>query len=127
MNAPRSASYPFSQTSRWIWSRIACHRSAGPLMPFLTAVTARSNATQAITLECTKCRRGPRTSQIPSSGSSQCFSRNDRSARCSDQACRSTAMPVARPSDSASMTSPYTSSWRWFTAALPIRTGAEFS
>ena len=28
---------------------------------------------------------------------------------------------------SASITSPYTSSWRWPTAALPIRTGAEFS
>src|SRR5215468_11749858 len=30
--------------------------------------TARSMATHAITLECVKCRRGPRTSQIPSSG-----------------------------------------------------------
>ena len=29
--------------------------------------TARSNATQAITLECVKCRFGPRTSQIPAS------------------------------------------------------------
>jgi hypothetical protein len=27
----------------------------------------------------------------------------------------------------ASITSPYTSSWSWPTAALPIRTGAEFS
>ncbi len=96
-------------------------------MPASTARTARSKATQAITLECTKCRRGPRTSQMPSSGSSQCFSRKVSRARCSDQACRSIAMPVARPSESASMTSPYTSSWRWFTAALPIRTGAEFS
>ena len=41
-------------------------RPAGPARPRLTA---RSKATQAITLECTKCRRGPRTSQMPSSGS----------------------------------------------------------
>ena len=33
--------------------------------------TARSTATQAMTLEWVKCRRGPRTSQMPSSGSSQ--------------------------------------------------------
>ncbi len=32
---------------------------------------ARSMATQAITLEWVKWRRGPRTSQIPSSGSRQ--------------------------------------------------------
>ena len=32
------------------------------------ALTARSSATHAITLECVKCRRGPRTSQMPSSG-----------------------------------------------------------
>ncbi len=33
--------------------------------------TPRSTATQAMTLECVKCRRGPRTSHNPSSGSSQ--------------------------------------------------------
>ena len=37
--------------------------------------TARSKATQAITLEWTNCRRGPRTSQMPSSGSRQMRSR----------------------------------------------------
>ena len=37
--------------------------------------TARSKATQAMTFEWVKWRRGPRTSQIPSSGSSQTSSR----------------------------------------------------
>ena len=35
------------------------------------AAAPRSNATHAITFECVKWRRGPRTSQIPSSGSRQ--------------------------------------------------------
>ena len=35
---------------------------------FSTVFTARSTATHAITFECTKCRRLPRTSQMPSSG-----------------------------------------------------------
>ena len=43
-------------------------------------------ATQAMTLEWVKCRRGPRTSQIPSSGSRHPFSRNSISARCSSHA-----------------------------------------
>jgi hypothetical protein len=38
--------------------------------PAISAIiAARSNATQAITLECVKCWRPPRTSQMPSSGS----------------------------------------------------------
>jgi hypothetical protein len=43
------------------------------------------------------------------------------------QVCLSKRMPACLASVIASMTSPYTSSWRWSTAALPIRTGAEFS
>ena len=39
--------------------------------------------------ERVKSRRGPRTSQMPSSGWSQFFSRNPSRARCSAQACRS--------------------------------------
>ena len=51
-------------------------RSAAPLRPNCsTALTPRSNATHAITFEWTKWRRGPRTSQIPSSGSRQRRSR----------------------------------------------------
>src|ERR1700722_1235667 len=45
------------------------HRSIGPSTPnSSTDLAARSKATHAITLECVKCCRGPRTSQIPSSG-----------------------------------------------------------
>ena len=48
--------------------------------------TARSTATQAMTLEWVKCRRGPRTSQMPSSGSSQWSATNFTSATCRSQA-----------------------------------------
>ena len=55
--APRRS--PASQTSAWISSRSARQRSTGPSRPnSSTALTARSNATHAITFECVKCRRG---------------------------------------------------------------------
>ncbi|KOT46772.1 hypothetical protein ADK41_00825 [Streptomyces caelestis] len=49
--------------------------SSGPSM-WLASVnrTARSRAAQTMILEWTKCRRGPRISQIPSSGSRHSFS-----------------------------------------------------
>ena len=72
---------------------------------------ARSNATQAMTLECVKCLRGPRTSQMPSSGSIQCDSRNLSSANCTFQAAGSGSSPLIRARCSVSITSPYTSSW----------------
>ena len=60
--------------SRRISSRSARHRSTGPSRPdFSTALTARSAATQAISLEWVKCWEPPRTSQIPSSGVFQLF------------------------------------------------------
>ena len=59
-------------TSAWISSRTARQRSTGPGRSHVSHVrTARSNATQAITFECVKCRFGPRTSQIPASGCRQ--------------------------------------------------------
>ncbi len=53
-------------------SRVARQRSTGPRSSELARRdrTARSNATQAITFEWVKWRRGPRTSQMPLSGSS---------------------------------------------------------
>src|ERR1022692_1974143 len=65
---------------------------------------ARSKATQAMILECTKCRRGPRTSQMPSSGSLQCFSRNSSSCRTTAQVCLSKGRPACLPRVNASMT-----------------------
>ena len=68
------------------------------------SATARSNATHASTFECVKWRRGPRTSQIPSSGSSHAPSRNSIRLRCSDHAWSSAGEAVrcapgaARPS-----------------------------
>ena len=66
-----------------------------PLQPACcsTALTARSNATQAITLEWVKCRRGPRTSQMPSSGFSQTVSRKSSSTPCTFQASSSARRP----------------------------------
>ena len=52
-------------------SRRAARASGRPGRPTpasSTVRTARSNATQAITFECAKCRRSPRISQMPSSG-----------------------------------------------------------
>ena len=59
------------QTSSWICSRSCRQCSAGPSQIEMLRPTliARSTATQAMTLEWVKCRRGPRTSQMPSSGS----------------------------------------------------------
>src|SRR5436190_16628111 len=51
------------------------HDSTGPARADCSTVfTARSAATQAMTLEWVKCRRGPRTSQMPSSGRSHAVS-----------------------------------------------------
>ena len=58
-----------------------------------TIRTARSNATHAITFECVKWRRGPRTSQIPSSGSRQTASRRSSRRRQSAQASSSGGEP----------------------------------
>ena len=67
--------------------RIALHRSTGPSEPYCSMVLmARSMATHAMTFEWVKCRRGPRTSQIPSSGSRHPVSRKSISASWSCQA-----------------------------------------
>ena len=58
------------------------------------SATARSNATQAITFECVKCRCGPRTSQMPASGSRQPSSSHSSSFRVSAQTLSSGAAPV---------------------------------
>ena len=56
-------------------TRTSRQRSRGPARPNSSIErTARSNATHAITFECVKWRRPPRTSQMPSSGSRQIFS-----------------------------------------------------
>ena len=71
-----SGSKPSSQTSRWISALELRHCSSGASTSKRSAIRiARSNATQAITFECTKWRRGPRTSQMPSSGRRQVDSR----------------------------------------------------
>ena len=100
---------------------------AGPSRPKSSMVrTARSTATQAMTLEWVKCRRGPRTSQMPSSGSSQCVGHELHQRRLQVPGRRARARcPPVHASYSAEMTSPYTSSWNWPDAALPTRTGAE--
>lgn len=87
--------------------------------------TARSRATHVITFECTNCRRPPRTSHSPSSGSRHAVARNSIRAHCNSHICGRGRIPASRASDRESMTSPYTSSWSWFTASLPMRTGAE--
>ena len=59
-------------TSAWIASRrrAASGRPAPDVPKLLDRLRPRGRtATHAITLECVKCRRGPRTSQMPSSGS----------------------------------------------------------
>ena len=72
-----SALNPSSQTWSWISWRISFQRSSGASIPYSSAVLmARSMATQAITLEWVKWRRGPRTSQMPSSGSRHPSPRN---------------------------------------------------
>jgi hypothetical protein len=54
VNERRRRSKPASQTQSWI-SRTARQRSTGPVSPnCFTDRTARSNATQAITLDCVK-------------------------------------------------------------------------
>jgi hypothetical protein len=68
-------------------------------------------ATQAMTFECVKCRRGPRTSQIPSSGRSHAWTTKLNSARPTFQPSGSAGRPDRRDWNSASATSPYTSSW----------------
>ncbi len=87
--------------------------------------TARSNATQAITFEWVKCCRGPRTSQIPSSGCFHASSRNVTSAVAMFRVLRSGVMPSLRVTCNVSATSPATSSWNCADAAFPVRTGRE--
>jgi hypothetical protein len=69
--------------------------------------------------------RGPRTSQIPSSGSAHTAATRPTSARSSAHASTTRRGPPARAWCSASTTSPYTSSWNCWCAALPTRTGRE--
>ena len=72
MNAPTPSWKPSRHTWACTSSRSASHRSTGPVRPCSSTIrTPRSNATHAITFEWVKWRRGPRTSQIPSSGSRQ--------------------------------------------------------
>ena len=99
----------------WISSRHApppvdrARRGRTPRRP----CTARSNATHAITFECVKCWRGPRTSQMPSSGSLPAPTRGSRAARSwtAQRARARPRCPMRRAWCSASRTSPYTSSW----------------
>ena len=70
------------------------------------ALTARSTATHAMTRECVKARRGPRTSQIPSSGSCQTDSTYSTSARSTRQALSSGSRPLRRAQWNVSTTSP---------------------
>jgi hypothetical protein len=88
---------------------------------------ARSIATQAMTFEWVKCRLGPRTSQIPSSGSRQPDSRKSIKDDWNCHADSSEELAGWHDSKRADMSSPYTSSWNWPAAALPMRTGDEFS
>ena len=55
----------------------------------------RSEPTHAITLECTKCCCGPRTSHNELSGCRQTFSRYSVSRVCSVQASSSLASPAS--------------------------------
>ena len=77
-----------------------------------------------MTFEWAKCWRGPRTSQIPSSGSFQRRLEEIEEGQLTGQARRVGSQAQARLCMESS-TSPYTSSWNWSVAALPIRTGAE--
>ena len=109
---PRFGSTPLVHTSSWISDRSAFHpasasSSIGASSPAPSTMrTHRSTATQAMTLECTKWRRGPRTSQIPSSGSRHtlrtCSTRN----RARSQVSGKSSMPLARPVCSMSRVSP---------------------
>ncbi len=72
----------------------------------------RSAATHAITFECTKLRRGPRTSHSPSSGSRQCASTQSITRHSMVQPAGTGVMPSPRARNIASTTSPYTSSCR---------------
>ena len=77
VNAPTRGLKPRSQTSAWIRSRSALR--CGSIFCALVAAdpelldrsAARSIATHAMTFECVKWRRPPRTSQMPSSGRCQ--------------------------------------------------------
>ena len=70
---------------------------AAPLVVGPAARLARSNATQVITLEWTKCCGAPRISQMPSSGSRQIFSRCSRKvSRISVRARRRRQAALAR-------------------------------
>ena len=61
---PSSGSKPLWQTSPWISSAICRQRGDALMSPAAFAIiAARSNATQAITFECVKCRRPPRASR----------------------------------------------------------------
>ena len=105
-------------------------RSTGPSNPNCsTAFTARSSATQAITLECVKLRRPPRHSQMPSSEFLPFLLRGIRgSPAAAPTPSGSSFTFMRRVWCSESSTSPYTSSWYCcWTAALPTRTGWEFS
>ena len=78
---------PRGRPARGSASRTARQRSTGPSSRNCsTDLTARSNATQAITFEWVKCRRGPRTSQIPSSGCCQADLEEVEERRSSRQA-----------------------------------------
>ena len=70
--------------------------------------TARSNATQAMTFECVKCRRGPRTSQMPSSGSlpAPLEEVEQRAARSRQPSSLGIEADCGAPGSSASITSP---------------------
>ena len=66
---------PWRRRRRWMPVAQPCANARPrPPVPSCSAIlTARSKATQAITLEWVKCCGGPRTSQMPSSGWCQIF------------------------------------------------------
>ena len=94
---PSSRSKPCAQVVSQISSRILRQRSTGPSKPNISALLiARSNATHAITFEWVNCRRPPRISQMPSSGSCQMSARCSSSLRCTSQPDSWVASPLRR-------------------------------
>ena len=84
---------------------------------------ARSRASQHISFEYRKSRGSPRISQMPWSCS--CHRAPAASATWTRKAFVASSIPDSwsRSRYAASSSSPYTSSWRWFHAPLPTRTG----
>ena len=124
----RSGSKPFSQTSRCTSSRIRRQpfgvAAAGSVRPPGCAPRGRRPPRPSPwSGRSAGAARAPPTGPRPARATAPPGSRAGR-AGCSRRAARC-VRPASRARYSESTTSPYTSSWSWSTAALPIRTGAE--